>query len=77
MAVLARPVQSKHRLQNTQQLIQCGLRQTPNALNKTIPINSPQLISYNMAIFAIKLASHAKRLSMSTSCKGRNTKSTK
>jgi hypothetical protein len=46
-------------------------------LDKTIPINSPQLIGYNVAVFAIKPAAHTKRVWMTASCEGRNNKSTK
>jgi hypothetical protein len=46
-------------------------------LDKTIPINSPQLIGYNVAVLAIKAATHTKRIGMTTSCEGCNNKSTK
>jgi len=77
MAVLARPLHSEHRLKNTQQLIQHSLRQNPQSLDETIPINSPQLISHNMTIFAIKPASHTERVRMSASCERRNNEGTK
>lgn len=74
---VSRPLHSKHRPQNTQQLIQRSLRQSPQVLDKTIPINSPQLIGYNVAVFAIKPATHTKRISMTAGCEGCNNKSAK
>ena len=41
MAVLARPLQSEHRLQNSQKIIQRSLRQTPQSPDETFPIYSP------------------------------------
>ena len=53
LVVLARPLHNEHRLKNTQQLINRSLRQTPQSLDETVPIYSPQLISQNMTDFAI------------------------
>ena len=77
MAVLARPLHSEHRLKNTQQLIKRSLRETSQSLDETVPIYSPQLISDNMPIFALKPATHTKRVWMSASCERGNNKSTK
>ena len=77
MVVLARPLHNKHRLKNTQQLIKRRLRQTPQSLDETVPINSPLLISHYMTVFAVKPATHTKRVWMSASCKRRNNESTK
>jgi hypothetical protein len=77
MVVLARPLHNKHRLKNTQQLIKGSLRQTPQSLDETVPINSPQLISHYMTVFAVKPATHTKRVWMSASCERRNNESTK
>lgn len=62
MAVLARPLHSEHRLKNTQQLSQRGLRQTAQSLDESFPIYRPQLVRHNMTVFAIKLAAHSKRV---------------
>ena len=77
MAVLARPLHSEHRLKNTQQLIQRILRQTPQSLDETVSVYSPQLISDNMTIFPLKPATHTKRVWMSASCERGNDKSAK
>jgi hypothetical protein len=77
MAVLARPLHSEHSLQNNQQLIQRSLRKTPQSLDETVLIYSPQLINYNMTVFAIKPATHTKGVWMSASGERRNNKSTK
>ena len=75
MAVLARPLQSEHRLKNTQQLIKCRLRQPPQLFDKTFPIYSSQLISHNVTVFGIKHATHTKRVWMTTSCERSNDES--
>lgn len=75
MAVLARPLYSKHRLKNTQQLIERGLRQSPQLPDETFPIYSSQLISHNMTVFAVKRATHPKRVWMTASCERRNDES--
>ena len=77
MAVLAKPLHSEHRLKNTQQLIKRSLRESPQSLDETVPVYSPQLISDNMAIFPLKPAMHTKRVWMSTSCERGNDKSAK
>ena len=77
MAVLARPLHSEHRLHDTQQLSQRRLRQTPQSLDETIAIDGPQLVWHNVTFFAVKLATHTKRVWMSASCERRNNKSTK
>ena len=67
MAVLARPLrplQSEHRLKNTQQLSQRSLRQAPQSLDESFSINGPELVSHNMTVFAIKLATHTERVWM-------------
>ena len=51
--------------------------QPPQTLDKTIPINSHQLIGYNVAVFAIKPATHTKRIGMTASCEERHNQSTK
>jgi hypothetical protein len=73
----ARPLCNEHRLKNTQQLIKRSLRQTPQSLDKTVPIYSPQLISHNMTVFAVKPATHTKRVWMTSSCERRNNESEK
>ena len=77
MAVLARPLHNEHRLKNTQQLIKRSLRQIPQSLDETVPIDNSQLISHNMAVFAVKPATHTKRVWMSASCERRNNESAK
>ena len=77
MAVLARPLHSEHRLKNTQQLIQGSLRETPQSLDETVPIYSPQLISHNMTVFAIKPATYTKRVWMAASGERRDDESAK
>jgi|GEM_PF-2516939 len=77
MAMLARLLYSEHRLKNTQQLIQRSLRQTPQSLDETVSVYSPQLIRYNMTGLAIKMATHTKRVWMSASCKRRNNEGAK
>jgi hypothetical protein len=62
MAKLARPLHSKHRLQNAQKLFLRSLRQTPQASDKSIPIYNPQLFGYNVAVFAIKPTKHRKKI---------------
>ncbi len=73
--MLARPLHSEHRLKNTEQLIKRSIRETPQSLDETVPIYSPQLISDNMAIFTLKPATHTKRIWMSASCERGNNKS--
>lgn len=75
MAVLARPLHSEHRLKNIQQLIERRLRQSPQLLDETFPIYSSKLISHNVTVFAIKRATHTKRVWMSASCERRNDES--
>jgi hypothetical protein len=75
MAVLARSLHSEHRLKNTQQIIERSLRQSPQLLNETFPIYSSQLISYNVTVFAVKRATHTKRVWMTASCERRNDES--
>jgi hypothetical protein len=77
IAVLARPLHSEHRLKNTEQLIKRSLRETPQSVDETVPIYSPQLISDNMTIFTLKPATHTKREWMSASCERGNNKSAK
>jgi len=73
----AKHLHNEHRLKNTQQLIKRSLRQTPQSLDKTVPIDSPQLISHNMTVFAVKPATHTKRIWMTASCERRNYESAK
>ena len=75
MAMLARPLHSEHRLKNTQQFIQRSLRQSPQSLDETLPIYSPQLISHNKTVFALKAATHTKRVWMPASRERRNNES--
>ena len=77
IAVIARPLHSEHRLKNTEQLIKRSLRETPQSVDETVPIYSPQLISDNMTIFTLKAATYAKRVWMSASCERGNNKSAK
>ena len=77
MAVLARHLHREHRLKSTQQLIQGGLRQTPQSLDETVFVYSSQLISHNMAVLAIKPATHSKWVWMAASCERRNNESAK
>ncbi|CAK6690712.1 hypothetical protein IFHNHDMJ_00870 [Synechococcus sp. CBW1107] len=67
MAVLARHLHSEHRLKNTQQLSQRSLRKTPQSLDESFPIYGPQLVRHNMTFFAVKLATHTKRVWMAAS----------
>jgi len=76
MAALARPLHSEHRLKNTQQLIERSLLQSPQLLEETFPIYSPQLISYNVTVFTIKRTTHTKRVWMTACCEWRNDEST-
>jgi hypothetical protein len=64
-------------MQNSQKLVQGSLRQTPQSLDETVPIYSPELISHNMTIFAIKPATNTKRVWMSACRERRNNKGTK
>ena len=75
MAVLAMPLHSKHRLKNTEQLIERTLRQSPQRLDETFPIYSPKLICHNVTIFTIKRATHTKGVWMTASCERRNDES--
>ena len=75
--MLAGPLHSEHRLKNTEQLIKRSIRETPQSLDETVPIYSPQLISDNMTIFTLKPATHTKRVWMSASCERGNNKSAK
>jgi hypothetical protein len=75
MAMLARLLQSEHRLKNTQQLNERSLRQSPQMLDETLSIYSSQLISHNVAVFTIKGATHTKRVWMTASCVLRNDES--
>lgn len=77
MAVLARHLLSEHCLKNTQQLIERSLRQTPQSLDETVSVYSSQLISHNMAVLAIKPATHTKWVWMAASCERRNNESAK
>lgn len=73
--MLARPLHSKHRLKNTEQLIERTLRQSPQRLDETFPIYSSKLISDNVTIFTIKRAMHTKGVWMTASCERRNDES--
>lgn len=75
--MLARPLQSEHRLKNTQPLIQRSLRKNPQSLDETFPFYSPQLISHNMTVFTIRAASYTKRVWISASCERRNNEGSK
>ena len=77
MAVFARPLHSEHRLKDTQQLSQRSLRQTPQSLDESVPIDGPQLVRHNMTFFAVKLTTHTKRVWMSASCERCNNESAK
>jgi hypothetical protein len=52
-----------------------SLRQSPQWLNETFPIYSPQLISHNVTVFTVKRTTHTKRVWMTASCKWRNDES--
>ena len=77
MVVLARPLHSEHRLKNSQQLSQRSLRETPQSLDESFPIYGPKLVRHNITVFAIKLATHTKRVWMSASRERGNNESAK
>ena len=66
MAVLARPLHSKHSLQNPEHLDQCVIAQDTQVLNQAISIDSPVLISNHMTIFIVKSVTYPKRIGMPT-----------
>jgi len=74
MAVLARPLYSKHSLQNIEHLQQRVIGQYTQVLNQAISIDSPELISNHVSILIIKTAKYAKRIGMSTCGKWRDKK---
>ena len=74
MAVLARPLHSKHSLQNPEHLDQRVIAQDTQVLNQAISIDSPELISNHMTIFIVKSVTYPKRIGMPACCKWRNDK---
>ena len=64
MVMLTRSLHSKHRLHSPQQSIQHSLSITSKALDNRTPVYNLQLIGYNVAVYAIKLATHTKRVCM-------------
>jgi hypothetical protein len=67
-----RPLHSEHRLKNNQQLSQRCFRHTPQSLDESFTIDTSQLVSHNMTLFAMKLATHTKRVWMAASGERRN-----
>lgn len=60
MVMLARPLHSKHILQNTQEFVERNVRHAPQALDKAFSINSPHLISHDVAVLPLESAAHTK-----------------
>ena len=69
---VARPLNSKHGLQNPEQLDKRVFVQNAQSLNHPISINSPELISNHVTILIIKLATYAERIGITTRCQWRN-----
>ena len=72
MAVLARPLHSKHRLQNTKDFAQRGVGQASQTFDEVISIDGPQLISHHVPILAVESAAHTKWVWMPPCCERRN-----
>ena len=72
MAVLAKPLHSKHRLQNIEDFIERDIGQAPQALDEAISIDCPQLISHNVALLSVDFAAHTKWVWMTTRRQGRH-----
>ena len=66
MAVLARPLHSKHSLQNTKKFSQRCVGQTSQTFDEAIFIDCPQLISHHVPILAVESAAHPKWVRMTT-----------
>jgi len=75
MAVLARPLHSKHSLQNTKEFSQRCVGQTSQTFDEAISIDYPQLISHHVPILAVESAAHTKGVWMTTCCERRDDKS--
>jgi hypothetical protein len=69
---MARPLQRKHGLQNTEQLNKRVFVQNAQSPNQPISIDSPELISNNATVLIIKLATYAERIGITTHCQWRN-----
>jgi hypothetical protein len=76
MAVLARPLHSKHSLQNTKEFSQRCVGQTSQTFDEAISIDCPQLISHHVPILAVESAAHTKGVWMTTCCERRYNEST-
>ena len=72
MAGLVGSLLSKHGLQNAKDLNKRVIRQSPQPLYQAISVDSPELISHHVAIFAIKSTTHPKRIWVSACCKWGN-----
>lgn len=60
MAVSARPLNSKHRLQNSKDFGQRRVSQASQMFDEAISIDCPQLISHHVPILAVESAAHTK-----------------
>lgn len=74
MALLARPLHSKHGLQNTEDLNQRVMGQNPQTLNQAISIDCSHLISHHVTLLSIKQATYAKRIGVAAWCEWRHNK---
>ncbi len=69
---VARPLHSKHSLQNNEQLNKRVFVQNAQSPNQPISIDSPELISNNVTVLIIKLATYAERIGITTHYQWRN-----
>ena len=69
---VARPLHSKHGLQNPEQLNKRVFVQNAQSPNQLISIDSPELISNHVIVLMIKLATYAERIGITTRCQWRN-----
>jgi hypothetical protein len=69
---MARPLHSKHSLQDTEQLNKGGFVKNAQSLDQPISIDSPELISNHVTVLIIKLATYAERIGITTRNQWRN-----
>jgi len=72
MAVSARPLNSKHCLQNTKDFAQRRVGQASQTFDEAISIDGPQLISHHVPILAFESAAHTEWVGMPSCCERRN-----
>ncbi len=69
---VARPLHSKHSLQNTEQLNKRVFVKNAQSVNQPFSIDRPELINNHVTVLIIKLATYAERMGITTRCQWRN-----